>query len=100
MKQWPFKVVNVMDKPKLEVEYKSETRFFTPEFAVMALDATGHGLENAAMVKFNEIMVSLHTFKIDTTGLIQYESGGVVVQVKQPKVLHFKFTEGDNTQRV
>merc|ERR1711963_1359753 len=31
MKHWPFKVVNVGGKPKLEVEYKSEERSFTPE---------------------------------------------------------------------
>merc|ERR1711963_434279 len=31
MKHWPFKVVNAGGKPKLEVEYKSEERSFTPE---------------------------------------------------------------------
>merc|ERR1711963_81084 len=31
MKHWPFKVVNAAGKPKLEVEYKSERRSFTPE---------------------------------------------------------------------
>lgn len=31
MKHWPFKVVNEGGKPKLEVEYKHETKRFTPE---------------------------------------------------------------------
>merc|ERR1712013_436367 len=31
MKHWPFKVVDVGTKPKLEVEYKNETKTFTPE---------------------------------------------------------------------
>jgi len=31
MKHWPFKVAQHGDKPKLEVEYKNETKTFTPE---------------------------------------------------------------------
>merc|ERR1712058_96627 len=31
MKHWPFNVVNVDTKPKLQVEYKNETKTFTPE---------------------------------------------------------------------
>merc|ERR1711902_27020 len=31
MKHWPFKVVQVDGKPKLQVEYKAEERSFTPE---------------------------------------------------------------------
>jgi len=31
MKHWPFKVTDVSTKPKIEVEYKSETKTFTPE---------------------------------------------------------------------
>merc|ERR1712047_93857 len=31
MKHWPFKVAKHGDKPKLEVEYKNETKTFTPE---------------------------------------------------------------------
>ncbi|XP_062580006.1 heat shock protein 68-like [Saccostrea cucullata] len=31
MKHWPFKVANEGGKPKLEVEYKHETKRFTPE---------------------------------------------------------------------
>ncbi|MVT01065.1 molecular chaperone DnaK [Devosia sp. L53-10-65] len=31
MKHWPFKVVNVSGKPKIEVEYKGETKRFAPE---------------------------------------------------------------------
>jgi len=31
MKHWPFRVTNVSGKPKLQVEYKSEEKNFTPE---------------------------------------------------------------------
>jgi len=31
MKHWPFKVVNVGDRPKLQVEFKCEEKTFTPE---------------------------------------------------------------------
>merc|ERR1712013_265014 len=31
MKHWPFTVVDVGTKPKLEVEYQNETKQFTPE---------------------------------------------------------------------
>merc|ERR1711923_522949 len=31
MKHWPFKVINVAGKPKLEVEFKNEEKQFTPE---------------------------------------------------------------------
>jgi L1 cell adhesion molecule like protein len=31
MKHWPFKVINDVGKPKILVEYKSETKLFTPE---------------------------------------------------------------------
>ena len=31
MKHWPFQVINDGGKPKIQVEYKSETKVFTPE---------------------------------------------------------------------
>ncbi|CAF2479241.1 unnamed protein product [Rotaria sp. Silwood2] len=31
MKHWPFKVINEGGKPKIQVEYKNETKSFTPE---------------------------------------------------------------------
>jgi heat shock protein 1/8 len=31
MKLWPFKVINQGSKPKIQVEYKNETKTFTPE---------------------------------------------------------------------
>ena len=31
MKHWPFKVINDGGKPKIQVEYKNETKLFTPE---------------------------------------------------------------------
>merc|ERR1719350_1366032 len=75
------------------------------EAVVTALDETRHGLEDGDVVKFAEVkgmteindkefkitVLGPYTFKIgDTSGFSQYQSGGVVVQVKQPKVLAFK----------
>ncbi|CAF2955087.1 unnamed protein product [Rotaria sp. Silwood2] len=31
MKHWPFKVINENGKPKIQIEYKHETKLFTPE---------------------------------------------------------------------
>ncbi|CAF3649771.1 unnamed protein product [Rotaria sp. Silwood1] len=31
MKHWPFKVINDSGKPKIEVQYKNETKLFSPE---------------------------------------------------------------------
>jgi len=31
MKHWPFKVIDVSHKPQIQVEYKGETKVFTPE---------------------------------------------------------------------
>ncbi|CAF3265217.1 unnamed protein product [Rotaria socialis] len=31
MKNWPFKVINEVGKPKIQVQYKHETKVFTPE---------------------------------------------------------------------
>ncbi|KAK4519921.1 1 3-beta-glucanosyltransferase gel4 [Mucor velutinosus] len=31
MKHWPFKVINKDDKPQIQVEFKGETKVFTPE---------------------------------------------------------------------
>ena len=31
MQHWPFKVINDGGKPKIQVEYKYETKLFTPE---------------------------------------------------------------------
>ncbi|CAF5013485.1 unnamed protein product, partial [Rotaria socialis] len=31
MKNWSFKVINVAEKPKIQVQYKHETKVFTPE---------------------------------------------------------------------
>merc|ERR1711936_1217770 len=75
------------------------------EAVVTALDETRHGLEDGDVVKFSEVrgmteindqefkikVTGPYTFRIgDTTAFSQYERGGVVVQVKQPKVLSFK----------
>jgi len=75
------------------------------EAVVTALDETRHGLEDGDVVKFTEVrgmteindqefkikVTGPYTFRIgDTKAFSQYERGGVVVQVKQPKVLSFK----------
>lgn len=72
---------------------------------VTALDEARHGLEDGDVVKFSEVqgMVELnerevmvnvlgpYTFSIDDTSeFTDYERGGVIVQVKQPKEIAFK----------
>eukprot|EP00092_Neocalanus_flemingeri_P019802 GFUD01021446.1.p1 GENE.GFUD01021446.1~~GFUD01021446.1.p1 ORF type:complete len:1086 (+),score=319.56 GFUD01021446.1:394-3651(+) len=72
---------------------------------VTTLDEARHGLEDGDVVMFTEVlgMVELnskelpvkvlgpYTFSIgDTTSFNNYERGGVVLQVKQPKVVSFK----------
>lgn len=77
-----------------------------PEALVTCIDETRHGLEDGDFVTFTEIkgMEALngceprkvtvkgpYTFSIgDTTGLGEYQSGGIFTQVKMPKMLHFK----------
>jgi len=47
MKLWPFKVVNVGNKPKIEVEYKGETKqFFAEEISSMVLQKMKETAEN------------------------------------------------------
>ena len=72
---------------------------------VTTLDEARHGLEDGDVVSFSEIrcmeeinagelpvkVPSPHTFSIgNTSDFGQYERGGVVLQVKQPKVVSFK----------
>jgi len=72
---------------------------------VTTLDEARHGLEDGDVVSFSEVkgmeeintkefpvkVLGPYTFSIgDTTGFSQYERGGVVLQVKQPKVVSFK----------
>merc|ERR1711936_487212 len=72
---------------------------------VTALDEARHGLEDGDVVMFTEVMgmteinsrefpvkvLGPYTFSIgDTRNFSQYERGGVVTQVKQPKIVAFK----------
>jgi len=72
---------------------------------VTTLDEARHGLEDGDVVTFTEVVgmseintrefpvkvLGPYTFSIgDTTGFSDYERGGVVLQVKQPKVVSFK----------
>merc|ERR1719471_2588403 len=72
---------------------------------VTTLDEARHGLEDGDVVTFNEVhgmtdinakefpvkVLGPYTFSIgDTTAFGDYERGGVVTQVKQPKVVSFK----------
>merc|ERR1719315_990920 len=72
---------------------------------VTALDEARHGLEDGDVVMFTEVIgmneinsrefpvkvLGPYTFSIgDTRNFSQYERGGVVTQVKQPKVVSFK----------
>ncbi|PSN34011.1 Ubiquitin-like modifier-activating enzyme 1 [Blattella germanica] len=76
------------------------------EGVVTCLDDTRHGLEDGDYVTFSEVLgmtelngcepkkikvLGPYTFSIgDTSGYTEYIRGGVVTQVKMPKILHFK----------
>lgn len=76
------------------------------EGVVTCLDDTRHGLEDGDYVTFSEILgmtelngcvpkkihvLGPYTFSIgDTSKFSEYIRGGIVTQVKMPKVLHFK----------
>lgn len=76
------------------------------EGVVTCIDDTRHGMEDGDYVTFSEIegMIELnncdpmkikvlgpYTFSIgDTSGFSKYERGGIAIQVKMPKDLHFK----------
>merc|ERR1719233_1774170 len=77
----------------------------TGENPVTALDEARHGLEDGDVVSFSEVkgmeeinakefpvkVLGPYTFSIgNTSDFGQYERGGVVLQVKQPKVVSFK----------
>ncbi|KAI0033358.1 ubiquitin activating enzyme [Vararia minispora EC-137] len=78
----------------------------TEDGLVTCLDETRHGLEDGDFVTFSEVKgmeelngceprkVSVkgpYTFTIgDTTGLSDYEAGGIFTQVKMPKIINFK----------
>ena len=74
LKHWPFKVVDVGDKPKIQVEFKSEEKTFTPE----------------------EIssMVSLRTYVIGKGGIMSEDTGRFLLLQKnifQISILSRKF---------
>ncbi|KAJ9576640.1 hypothetical protein L9F63_025464 [Diploptera punctata] len=76
------------------------------EGVVTCLDDTRHGLEDGDYVTFSEVLgmtelngcapkkikvLGPYTFSIgDTSDYTEYIRGGIVTQVKMPKVLHFK----------
>ncbi|CAF3311184.1 unnamed protein product [Rotaria sp. Silwood2] len=63
MKHWPFKVINDSGKPKIQVEYKSETKTFTPEeISSMVLTKMKEVAEAYLGTKISEAVVTVPAY--------------------------------------
>jgi L1 cell adhesion molecule like protein len=67
MKHWPFKVINDHGKPKIEVEYKNETKIFTPEeIASMILIKMKQIAEDYLKRKISEAVITVPAYFNDS----------------------------------
>merc|ERR1712158_347231 len=67
LKHWPFKVVDVGSLPKLEVEYKNETKTFTPEeISAMVLTKMKETAEAYLGHKVTEAVVTVPAYFNDS----------------------------------
>lgn len=98
-----FTVVDTNGEPPISAMVASISRDL--EGVVTCLDDTRHGMEDGDYVTFSEVegmtelngcepkkikVLGPYTFSIgDTTKYSEYARGGIVTQVKMPKVLHF-----------
>ncbi|XP_044736104.1 ubiquitin-like modifier-activating enzyme 1 isoform X1 [Chrysoperla carnea] len=99
-----FKVVDTNGEPPISAMVASIST--DTEGVVTCLDDNRHGMEDGDYVTFSEVqgmtelndcepkpikVLGPYTFSIgDTTGLSNYVRGGIVTQVKMPKILKFK----------
>ncbi|CAF4500767.1 unnamed protein product [Rotaria socialis] len=60
MNLWPFKVTNVDKKPKIQVQYKNETKLLTPEeISSMVLTKMKDMAESYLGIKVTEVVISV-----------------------------------------
>lgn len=99
-----FTVVDVNGEPPVSAMVADIS--LDKESVVTCIDDTRHGLEDGDYVTFSEVqgmtelnnckpikikVLGPYTFSIgDTTGFTKYQRGGIVTQVKMPKVINFK----------
>ncbi|CAF3658237.1 unnamed protein product [Rotaria socialis] len=63
MENWPFKVINGNGKPKIQVEYKHETKVFTPEeISSLILTKMKEIAENYRGQKVTEVVIAVPVY--------------------------------------
>jgi len=78
MKHWPFKVIDVGGKPKLEVEYKGETKqFFPEEISSMVLGKMKETGENYLGAKVVDAVITVPAYFNDSQRQATKDAGTI-----------------------
>jgi len=78
MKLWPFKVVNVGNKPKIEVEYKGEHKqFFPEEISSMVLTKMKETAENYLGTKVVDAVITVPAYFNDSQRQATKDAGSI-----------------------
>ncbi|KAH3902589.1 Heat shock protein SSA3 [Saccharomycodes ludwigii] len=78
MKHWPFKVINVGGKPKIQVEFKGETKVFTPEeISSMVLIKMRETAEAYLGSKVNDAVVTVPAYFNDSQRQATKDAGTI-----------------------
>src|ERR1700722_14643750 len=78
MKHWPFKVINVGGKPKIQVEYKTETKSFTPEeISSMVLTKMKETAEAYLGTKVTEAVITVPAYFNDSQRQATKDAGKI-----------------------
>jgi len=78
MKHWPFKVIDVGGKPKLEVEYKGETKHFFPEeISSMVLGKMKETGENYLGAKVTDAVITVPAYFNDSQRQATKDAGTI-----------------------
>ncbi|CAC5423059.1 HSPA1s [Mytilus coruscus] len=78
MKHWPFKVINSGGKPKLQAEYKGETKTFTPEeISSMVLVKMKETAEAYLGKKIKDAVITVPAYFNDSQRLATKDAGSI-----------------------
>ncbi|KAH3901780.1 Heat shock protein SSA1 [Saccharomycodes ludwigii] len=78
MKHWPFKVINSAGKPKIEVQYKGETKVFTPEeISSMILVKMKETAEAYLGSKVNDAVITVPAYFNDSQRQATKDAGAI-----------------------
>jgi len=78
MKLWPFKVVNVGNKPKIEVQYKGETKqFFAEEISSMVLAKMKETAEAYLGIDVNDAVITVPAYFNDAQRQATKDAGAI-----------------------